>query len=213
MAKGIVINTEELRELLYASKIAERKKAIKYIGKNKIDQLSSEVISLLKKEYDKKKSWQFIVEIIDVLGEMKVAEVKDFLYDICKNNVNHDMITASAAMAYCRISRTTANDVSSVLELLSFGGFSVVNGALKSLAIDKIVPKAEDINIIIEKVKNFEPKHEKGYADVRVGLVVASAGWRGGNVKDFLEKCMQNTSYEPLKKMALMSLKGKYYNL
>ncbi len=213
MAKNTVNNLEELRVLLNSSKIAERKKAVKYIGKNRILQLNNEVIDLLKKEYDKKKSWQFIVEIIDVLGEIKVIEAKDFLYDICKKNSNHDMITSHAATAYCRISRTNINDVSAVLELLTFGGFSVMNGALTSLAIDRIIPNADETSIILNNVINFEPKYEKGYIDVRVGLVVAAAGWKGDNVKAFLEDCIQNTPYEPLKKMALMSLKGKYYNL
>ncbi len=55
MAESTVNNREELRILLNSPKIAERKKAVKYIGKNRILQLNNEVIDLLKKEYRKKR--------------------------------------------------------------------------------------------------------------------------------------------------------------
>ena len=120
------------------------------------------------------------------------------------------MITSEASRAPCRIERSGNDDVDSVLQLLSFGNFAVVNGALKSLGQDKIIPVDQDINSIIEILNSFEPKKEKGFADVRVGLALACAGWEKRSiVTEFLDSCLLS-EYSPLVKVAGNALKGKY---
>ncbi|WFO15813.1 hypothetical protein M601_019120 [Cellulophaga baltica 4] len=120
------------------------------------------------------------------------------------------MITASASTAYCRIVKNNKNDVKPVLHLLSFGNFAVVNSALKSLAIDKVIPNDKEKIEIINVINSFTPKKEVGYADVRVGLAVACAGWLGlPKVDEFLSKSLEESDYQPLTKATEMAIKGK----
>ena len=213
MAKTTV-STDKLKELLKSTKIADRNKAVKIIQENKITELGDDLFNLLNKEYEKGKSWQLIVACMNTLGDINYVKSKDFLYDICKKNLEHDMITASASAAYCRIVKNNKNDVKPVLHLLSFGNFAVVNGALESLAIDKVIPKDKEKIEIISVVNSFTPKREIGYSDVRVGLAVACAGWLGlPEVDEFLSKSLEESDYQPLTKAAEMAIKGKYYNI
>ncbi|MBA6316257.1 hypothetical protein [Cellulophaga baltica] len=213
MAKTTV-STDKLKELLKSTKIADRNKAVKIIQENKITELGDDLFNLLNKEYEKGKSWQLIVACMNTLGDINYVKSKDFLYEICKKNLEHDMITASASATYCRIAKNNNNDVKPVLNLISFGNFAVVNGALKSLAIDKVIPNDKEKLEIIKKIDLFTPKREVGYSDVRVGLVVACAGWLGlPEVDDFLSKVLEESDYQPLTKAAEMAIKGKYYNI
>ncbi|WP_165750508.1 hypothetical protein [Cellulophaga sp. Z1A5H] len=213
MAK-IAVSTDKLKELLKSTKIADRNKGVKIIQKDKIKELGDDLFILLNKEYEKGKSWQLIVACMNTLGDINYVKSKDFLYEICEKNLAHDMVTASASAAYCRIVKNNKNDVKPVLDLLSFGNFAVVNGALKSLAIDKVIPNDEEKIEIIKKIDCFTPKREVGYSDVRVGLVVACAGWLSlPEVNAFLSKTLEESDYQPLTKAAEMAIKGKYYNI
>ena len=153
------------------------------------------------------------MSIIDTLGLLKYEDASPLLKKICFENKERDMITAAASKAYCRTTRKDLSDVNSVLELLSFGKFAVVNGALKATGIDCVVPSETDQNSMISNVEKAGFEREKGYSDVRVGLALACAGWEKTEVvKSFLSNCI-DSSYSPLQKVAQMALKGKYSNI
>ncbi len=129
------------------------------------------------------------------------------MYTICKVNEAHDGITDEAAKALCKINRKNKKDVDTEIELLQFGKFAVVNGALKALAEEQIIPGDEQKINILNLVEKFEPKKEKGYSDVRIGLAIACAGWLDlEEARFFLGKCFES-DYPPLKKAAEESLK------
>lgn len=202
-----------ITEMLLSSKISDRKKGVKLIQGNKIKELGSDLFELLQKEMDKGKSWELITMILDTLGILKFASAETFLLNICKINEEHDMITISASGAYFRVSKDSVEDVKPLFELLSFGKFAVIDGALEVLGLDKIVPERYLQGEIIEKFQNLNFRREKGYSDIRIGLALACAGWEKSNVvNSFLDTCIQS-DYTPLQKVAMKSKKGQYSSL
>lgn len=201
------------QELLQSGKVSDRKKGIKQVQKNNIHELGDDLLILLNKELEKSKSWELIVSIIDTLGLLKYEISLPLLKKICKENKEMDMVTAAASKAYCRITRKDLTDVASVLEFLTFGKFAVVNGALKSVGIDRVVPSEKDQYDLITRINNAGFEREKGYSDVRMGLALACAGWKKNDiVKSFLEQCI-NSNYSPLQKVVENALRNKYISI
>ncbi len=211
MAKDIDVKL--LREMLFSSKVGEKRKAIKLIAQNKLHEFNEDIFNFLQNTINENKFWESHVQIIDYLGYIKFKPLISILESICNSNEPHSMVTMVSSRALCRIKRTNDNDVSEVMKLLSYGNFSVINGALKSLGQDKIIPSKNEIKIIIENVNKIEAKQEKGYADIRVGLALACAGWEKTSlVMGFLNNCIES-NYSPLQKVASNSIKGKYTNI
>ncbi|WP_312076436.1 hypothetical protein [Chryseobacterium sp.] len=208
MAKDI--NNLEIEELLNSSKKVDVKKIIKLITKENLIEYLDKTFEILNEFISDPKMWETNCQIIEFLAINHYVKITPLLQSICNKNEPHDMITAVASKALCKIDRKSKNDVSKVFELLLFGKFAVSNGALKSVGQDKILPEDEEIEKLIKIVSNFDSKHEKGYSDIRMGLALACAGWdKSSNVIDFLHTCI-DSSYSPLQKVAANSFKNKY---
>lgn len=202
-----VENIDKLRRQLFSTKIAERKKVVKKIVIDKLTVFQDDLFNLFKIEYNKNKSWEFICLLIDTLGILNYKNAANELLKICKKNESHDMITICASRAYCRIKRKNLEDASPILKMLSFGNFSVVDGALKALGEDKMILSENDQNEIINCIQKFEPKLEKGFSDIRMGLVAACENWKKTpKINCFLKECIES-QYQPLIKIAKNSLK------
>ncbi|MFV0305793.1 MAG: hypothetical protein ACK5IC_09975 [Moheibacter sp.] len=212
MAKNI--NIDEVLELLASTKKVDLKKGINLATKNQIELTNDFLYQILSNSINDEKFWESNVQIIDYFGITQYEKSEKILDSVCIKNEPHSMVTMSSAQALCRIKKTSDSDILEVNRLLSFGNFSVVNGVLKFLGQDEIIPNSElEMKKIIDKVNNFEPKYEKGYSDVRVGLALACSLWpKLDFVKDFLNNCLLS-SYNPLVRVATNSLKDKRTNI
>ncbi|MNX42351.1 hypothetical protein D3C86_727710 [compost metagenome] len=212
MAKN-TIKTEEIKQLLSSKKKGDLRKVVKVIANNGLSDFNSDLFQILDNYISDEKMWELNYDIIRVLGKTGYDKVVPILENICARNEEHDMITSAASMALCRIRRTDLNDVKEVQRLLGIGKFAVVDGALRSMGIDKVIPTEANINTIIDSINAFEPKIEVGYADVREGLAVAAAGWpKNDIVKMFLEGCI-NSGDSALAKLAKSSINKKYSDI
>lgn len=212
MAKN-TINTEEINQLLSSKKKGDLRKVVKIIASNGLGDFNDNLFKILSDYVSDEKMWELNYDIIRVLGKTGYDKVAPILESICVRNEEHDMVTSAASTALCRIRRSNLNDVEEVLRLLSFGKFAVVDGALRSIGIDKVVPSEADIKTIIDAVDAFEPKIEVGYADVREGLAVAAAVWpKNDIVKVFLDGCI-NSGDSALVKLAKNSTNNKYSDI
>jgi len=209
MGKDFVEN-ETLKKMLSSSKIAERKKAVAAIASQKIAELGPDVFELLQNEFKSKKSWDFIVQLIEALGSLHYRNAANELLKICEANEEHDMITDAAAKIYVVLEMADSKDISPAKKLLDFGKFSVIAGATRGLASVKSSPSDSDKSFLIQFINKFEPKREPGFEDVRMGLASCCAGWlEFPPAKNFLEDCT-HSEYSPLVKLAKRSLQGKY---
>lgn len=202
----------EIKEQLSSSKVADRKKGAKIIGKEFLTELGDDLWAAYLKQTTVANSWEAQIMMINSLGLIRYQRAKESLYQICLDNMEHDMITSYAAMAYTRIMRTSDNDVSPVFDLFKFGGFSVINGALRGISADRLMPKEEEINRLISLTENFPQKHEVGLGDLRLGLACACAGWDKNLVSGFLERCLTGPDKQ-LGYVAEKALKKKYSDI
>lgn len=212
MAKNTV-DVEVIKEQLSSGKKTDLRKAVKLIAKNDLTEFSDNLFAVLSDHISDGKMWEMNYDVIRFLGKIKYAKAIPILVAVCDKNEAHDMVTSGASTALCRIRRTSLNDTKEVQRLLSVGNFAVIDGALRSMGIDQVIPTENEIIAIIASVNRFEPKREKGYADIREGLAVACAGWgKNETVKIFLEGCL-NSGDSPLVKLAKSSVNGKYANI
>ncbi|RLJ69332.1 HEAT repeat domain-containing protein [Pedobacter alluvionis] len=209
MAKSTLSN-EAIKELLISEKKADVRKGVKLVLNNTLINFADDVFDILRRYLKDEKMWEVNYDIIRLLGQARYEKVIPILDEICNQNEDHDMVTSAAATALCRIKRANIHDVQEVQRLLTFGNFAVVDGALRSMGMDKVMPSENKIGEIINSVKEFEPKIEKGYADIREGLAVASAGWTKNElVKNFLDDCLKSGD-SALAKLAKSSINSKY---
>ena len=177
---------KEIKEQLSSSKVADRKKGAKTIGKEFLKELGDDLWAAYLKQNIVANSWEAQIMMINSLGLIRYKPAKDNFHRICLDNKEHDMVTSYAAMAYTRIMRTSDNDVSPVFDLFKFGGFSVIDGALRGISADKLTLQEEEIKRLINLTENFPQKHEVGLGDLRIGLACACAGWDKSLVSGFI---------------------------
>ena len=211
------MTTEEIKSKLTSNKSADRRRAAKEIGRNRLVDFSAELFRAYLDERRDKRTWETQVEMILALGlcdhKMALTEIEP----IVRANHPHDMITYASAQTYVRLKRQSLSDAKPILELLKFGGLSVVDGCLNPLAYDKMTPTENQITELVSLCWNLHNHrdrlgHENGYCDPRYGLAAGCAGWDKRLTKEFLEHCLI-TGDGPVKYVAENSLKGKYGKL
>ena len=210
------MTSQEVSEKLKSSKSADRKRAVKEIGKLKLTEFANELYNAYLKETVDKRTWETQVEMILALGLLDYKNCLIEIEPIVRANIPHDMITYAAAQTYVRLIRKSLHDASPVLELLRFGGLSIVDGCLNPLGYDRMQPDESQITELIElswdlhKHRDYEP----AYGDPRYGIAAACAGWDRHLTKDFLEHCIATADRNtPLIYVSENSLKGKYVKL
>lgn len=204
----------EIKELLVSKKAKDRLKAAKEIGKSQIDDLADELIVALEKELINPKTWQTQVEMIIAAGLVKCSYALRLIEPIIQENKEHDMITRAAAESYVRLKRDSINDSKPIIELLGFGGFSVIDGCLNPLGYDRMVPPDNEIKKLIELSWDLHKQKQRGFTDPRYGIAAACAGWRKELTEEFLKHCLDTADNDtPLKYVTENSMKGKYVKL
>ena len=210
------MTTEEIKTKLHSTNSADRKRAAKEIGKLKLTDFANDLYLAYLKETKDKRTWETQVEMILALGLLDFKKVFTEIDAIIKANNPHDMITYAAAQTYVRLKRKSLTDASPVLELLQFGGLSIVDGCLNPLGYDRMQPDENQIKELIKLAWDLH-KHkdcESGYGDPRYGIAAACAGWDRQLTKDFLEHCLATADGNtPLEYVSENSLKGKYVKL
>lgn len=198
MAKVLKESTADLKVLLTSTKAPERRKAAKLIGTFGVVELGDVLYQAYLKESKNPKAWETQCIMIKALGKIKYKNVLQELSIIIENNIIHDMITNEATLAFIRIKRENKNDIIPILKLLKEGNLSVLNGALKSLAFDDVIPEKEDIYKLIGAVELktalIKEQHKVGVFDPREYLLSAMSKWNSKDPKmsSFIEECSKD---------------------
>lgn len=149
-----IINS--IKEELFSSKSAERRKAVKKIGKHKIFSLAEDLLLAYIKENKNVKTWETQMEMVISLGKLCYKPALPYIEDIVIRNEEFDTITFYAAISYVRICREHNNDARPVISLLKKGKNSVFGGALAVLTYDDMIPNKNEIKEIIDIVNRTD---------------------------------------------------------
>lgn len=213
------MTAEEIKSKLHSTKSADRRRAAKEIGKLKLADFADDLYKAYLEEATDKRTWETQVAMILALGLIDNKNALGEIEKIVKLNNPYDSITSAAAETYVRLKRQSLNDASPSLELLKFGGLSVVDGCLNPIGYDKMMPGENQIKELIKLSWDLH-KHkdrvgkEAGFCDPRYGLAAGCAGWDSQLTKDFLEHCLATADGDtPLKYVSENSLKGKNVKL
>lgn len=209
----------EIKANLFSVKSGDRRKAAKEICKQKLEILGENLFLAYVKEKKDSRTWETQVEMILALGIVNYKAVLPNIEYIVKSNNPHSMVTFAAAQTYVRLNRNSINDAKPIIDLLKFGGLSLVDGALNPLAYDRMSPNNQEINELIKLGWNLH-KHkdrigkESGYCDPRYSLAAACAGWDKELTIEFLKHCLATAGKDTaLRKVAENSLNQKYSKL
>ncbi|MDR1284818.1 MAG: hypothetical protein LBJ88_01295 [Campylobacteraceae bacterium] len=201
---------DETREKLNSKKSSERRRAVIEIGKNKMAELGEELYQKYLEERKDKRTWETQCEMVKALGVIDFKKALEIIEEIVKQNIPHDMITINAALSYVRLKRQSLQDGNLVVELLKFGNFSVIEGAVMALAYDQMKPDNESAEKIIKL--SWDWRNEKGYGDNRKYVAIACWNWDKKLTESFLNHCIETADQydNNLKEICQNSLKGKY---
>lgn len=214
-----MMTKDDISKLLSSTKSSERRKAAREVGKQNMIELGDALFNAYSVEQKDNRTWETKVDMIIALGLINYQNILPAIEHIIHINKPHDMITYAAAQTYVRLKRTSINDGKPVIELLKFGGLSLVDGALTPLGYDRMIPPQDQISEIITLSWDLHKHkdrigHENGYLDPRYGLVAACAGWDKQLTVSFLNHCLATTTKDTsLKIIAENALKGKYSKL
>jgi hypothetical protein len=200
----------ETRGKLNSKKSSERRRAAIEIGKNKMVELREELYQKYLEERKDKRTWETQCEMVKALGVIDCKEALEIIEEIVKQNIPHDMITINAALSYVRLKRKSLQDGNPVVELLTFGNFSIIEGTVMALAYDQMKPDNETIEKIIKL--SWDWRNEKGYGDNRKYVAIACWNWDKKLTENFLNHCIETADeYDNnLREVSQNSLKGKY---
>ncbi len=216
---------EEILIKLNSTKSADRRKGAKEIGKLAIAELGPELFKAYLKEKQDKRTWETQVEMIKSLGIIQHKKAIPEIEEIVKKNEPHDMITSVASTTFIQLTRESVNDAWKIIELLKFGGISVISGALLSLPTDRMIPNKEEIKEIIRRSWDINKHpdrigHEFGLIDSRIYLALQCSDWDIDLTSTFLKHCIDtafdiNRFGKPVANQNLVtvcenSLKGKF---
>lgn len=219
------MDINDIKEKLISKKSKDRRRAAKEIGKANLTDLSDILYRAYLKERNDNRTWETQVEMITAIGILCYKPAFADIELIVKKNIPREMITSAASTAYVRLTRESIEDAKPIIELLGFGSVSVISGALSVLAIDQMIPPANEIKEIIKlswDINKHKDRlgHEYGLIDSRIYLALACSNWDIGLTSAFLNHCI-DTAYDisrfgkPVENKNLIdvcknSLKGKF---
>ena len=185
---------------LHAKRSAERRKAAKAIGSQRLVDLGPALHECYLVEKKDPRTWETQTEMILALGRLGYKPATRDIEGIVRKNLPEDMITMAAAIAHVQLNRAHLHDATPVLALLDFGRLSVISGALKALAFDAMIPNGQAIQTIINLCWDAHQHPDRagkafGIMDPRIYLALACSQWEQGLVKDFLKHCLNTANF------------------
>ena len=210
----VALKLAEAVELLNNSIALKRESGAKRLRKLGLPESGETLFEALKKEVKDKRTWSVRYHLIVALGVIKYQPALPFLWELSRQNFDATMTYLGLGDAVLRLSvlkKPLAEVWSKVLETQNP---MFINGALRAIALLKIIPDDETIQSIIAVAR--QPKFVdgvRGYpgdeSGLRYWVAAASGGWKKSLTHEFLLECqlIKDTS---LKFAADQALKGKY---
>lgn len=194
-------------ELLGNSRSPKRRQGAKRLRKLGDPAAGSVLLEALKKEVEDPRTWETQYQLVMAIGECGYHEALPFLRQFAEEDLEATMIYVGLGDAIARLQMPEVPDAAPIMERLRSNCHrSLLSGALRTLAMLRIVPSDAEIIEIIDFVTPT-PVHE----GLQFWVAAAAAGWCGDAVTEFLSFC-EEAGRDDLADAARRSRQGKYKN-
>ena len=185
-------------------KSAKRRSAAKKLRKLKDVDAGSSIFAALEAELKDVRTWETQYQMIMALGECGYKTAIPFLNELAKEKFEATMVYVAIGDAIVRLSIKSKNDAAPILKLLETGNEMLIDGALRAMAMLKVVPS----DSCIEKIINYVAERELNQG-MHVWVLAAAPGWSGTKVEEYLDYCAKSPREEITGAVAL-ARKKKY---
>ena len=127
-----------------------------------------------------------------------------FLHELADNQTSTPMVNIAVGDAITKLEYLKSGNLEKVRYWLTNRNNELLEGALRAIAMNKIVPESHDISALIDYC--FSSKDE----GLVFWLAAACPGWPLNLTKPFLEFCLANSATDDIKKAAEAALLSKY---
>ena len=187
-------------------KSPKRRSAAKKLRKLKDIDAGPAIFSALEIELKDARTWETQYQMIMALGECGYKPALPFLNELAKENFEATMVYVALGDAITRLTIDRKNDTSPILKFLNSGNDMLIDGALRAMAMLRMVPNACDMEKIISHVSEKELNE-----GIHFWVVAAAPGWSGSKVEEYLDYCEKSPREEITSAVAL-ARKNKYKN-
>lgn len=210
----VSLKLAEAVELLGNSKALKRELGAKRLRKLGLAESGEAVFNALQKEVKDKRTWSTQYHLIIALGVIKHYSALPFLWEFAHRDFDATILYMALGDAIMRLSLLEKPLKDAWNEILQTQNPKIVYGALRAIALLKLVPDDSIVQDIIDVARKPEfVDGVRGYPGDQSGLrywvAIASAGWKPLLVREFLleSQLINDTS---LKYATENALKGKY---
>jgi hypothetical protein len=213
----MIDNSEKLEEaiaLLHHPRSKKRESGAKRLRKFADPRAGAALLAALEKEVLDSRTWSAQCHMILALGFCEYRPALPFLWKLARRETEHTTLYSALGDAIVRIGPESDHDMAPVFEAIGTRRFQLIDGALRAMAMLRMVPTDAEIVELIRIAELPEAVEAlRGYPNDPTGLrkwvAAAAAGWPQELVRDFLERCVTTTDHG-LRLAAEQSLKGKY---
>jgi len=169
---------------LQDKKSPKRRSAAKKLRKLKNIDAGPSLLSALKEELKDSRTWETQYQMVMAIGECGYKPALEFLKSLAHQTFEATMIYVAIGDAIQRLSMQHEQDVTSVFEAIDSGNDMLVDGAIRAMAMLKMLP----VDLHIEKIINYVTAKNKNDG-MHFWVLAAAPGWSGLKVEEYLDFC------------------------
>jgi hypothetical protein len=197
---------DEIISQLKDKKSPKRRSAAKKLRKLKNIDAGPFLLSALEEELKDLRTWETQYQMVMAIGECGYKPALDFLQALGHRKFEATMVYVAIGDAIQRLSMKNEQDVTAVFDAIDSGNDMLVDGAIRAMAMLKMVP----VDLHIEKIINYVTAQNKNDG-MHFWVLAAAPGWSGKKIEEYLVFCATSKRDEITNAVEL-ARKQKYKN-
>ncbi len=185
-------------------KSPKRRSAAKKLRKLRDVDAGPSLLAALETELKDMRTWETQYQLIMAIGECGYKPALPLLIELAKKDFEATMVYVAIGDAIVRLSIENERDTTPIFKLLDTCNEMLIDGALRAMAMLKMVPSDSHIKKIINYVSARELSHS-----IHFWVVAAAPGWSGEKVEEYLDYCAKSPR-EDITSAVALARKNKY---
>ena len=173
------------------SRSSKRRSAAKRLRKKADRAAGAALLAALTKEIQDKRTRETQYQMVMAIGECGYTEALPVLDDLARTNLEATMLHVAVGDALVRMTHRSIDDGTPIIEMLKTGNASLIDGALRAMAMLRMKPSDDDLGTIIDYAEQF-PTDDNS----RFWIIAACPGWTGERVEKFIDDCSRSSNNE-----------------